>query len=82
MARGANFKVDPTLAQLLDEGYRSTEQELKELVDNVCNAEAGTYCITHGEQNAPRIDSYRDPSQAAFKALPAIFLMQHRPRSV
>lgn len=40
MARGANFKVDPKLAHLLGEGYRSTEQALKELGDNAWDAEA------------------------------------------
>src|SRR5258708_4412934 len=46
MARGANFKVDPKLAHLLGEGYRSTEQAIKELVDNAWDAEAGSVWIT------------------------------------
>ena len=46
MARGANFKVDPKLAHLLGEGYRSTEQGLKELVDNAWDAEAENIWIT------------------------------------
>jgi hypothetical protein len=46
MARGANFKVDPKLAHLLGEGYRSTEQALKELVDNAWDAEAQGIWIT------------------------------------
>lgn len=36
----ANFKVDPRLASLLGEGYRSTEHALKELIDNAWDAEA------------------------------------------
>lgn len=46
MAREANFKVDPKLAQLLGEGYRTTEQGLKELVDNAWDAEAENIWIT------------------------------------
>ena len=46
MAKGANFKVDPKLAHLLGEGYRTTEQGLKELVDNAWDAEAGSIWIT------------------------------------
>lgn len=40
MANKANFKVDPKLASLLGEGYRSTEHALKELVDNAWDADA------------------------------------------
>ena len=46
MAKGANFKVDPKLAHLLGEGYRTTEQALKELVDNAWDAEADNIWIT------------------------------------
>ena len=46
MARVANFKVDPKLAHLLGEGYRSTESALKELVDNAWDAEAENVWIT------------------------------------
>lgn len=46
MAKGANFKVDPKLAHLLGEGYRTTEQGLKELVDNAWDAEAENIWIT------------------------------------
>lgn len=46
MAKGANFKVDPKLAHLLGEGYRTTEQALKELVDNAWDAEAENIWIT------------------------------------
>lgn len=40
MANKANFKVDPKLASLLGEGYRSTEHALKELIDNAWDADA------------------------------------------
>lgn len=46
MPRAANFKVDPKLAHLLGEGYRSTEAALKELVDNAWDAEAENVWIT------------------------------------
>ena len=36
----ANFKVDPRLASLLGEGYRSTEHALKELIDNAWDADS------------------------------------------
>jgi hypothetical protein len=36
----ANFEVDPRLATLLGESYRSTEQAIKELVDNAWDADA------------------------------------------
>lgn len=39
------FKVDPRLALLLSEGYRSTEVALKELVDNAWDADAETVNI-------------------------------------
>ncbi len=40
MANKANFKVDPKLASLLGEGYRSTEHALKELIDNAWDADS------------------------------------------
>lgn len=40
------FKVDPRLAILLSEGYRSTEIALKELVDNAWDADAETVNIS------------------------------------
>ena len=40
MKNKANFKVDPKLASLLGEGYRSTEHALKELIDNAWDADA------------------------------------------
>ncbi|MGH8475735.1 MAG: ATP-binding protein [Methylococcales bacterium] len=46
MSQNANFKVDPRLAKLLGESYRSTESALKELVDNARDAEATVISIT------------------------------------
>ncbi len=40
MSKPAHFKIDPKLAALLGEGYRSTEDALKELVDNAWDADA------------------------------------------
>ncbi|MEL6673665.1 MAG: ATP-binding protein [Bacteroidota bacterium] len=40
MSTTANFKVDPRLASLLGENYRSTELAIKELVDNAYDADA------------------------------------------
>jgi hypothetical protein len=40
MATSANFKVDPRLAALLGENYRSTELAIKELIDNAFDADA------------------------------------------
>ena len=38
MSTTANFKVDPRLASLLGENYRSTELAIKELIDNAYDA--------------------------------------------
>lgn len=46
MAKVARFKVDPKLASLLGEGYRSSEEALKELVDNAWDADAENVTIT------------------------------------
>lgn len=46
MTNKANFKVDPKLASLLGEGYRSTEHALKELIDNAWDAEATKLTVT------------------------------------
>lgn len=46
MTKDAHFKVDPRLAMLLGEAYRSTEQALKELVDNAWDADAESVWIT------------------------------------
>ena len=45
MSNKANFKVDPRLASLLGESYRSTELALKELVDNAWDADASSISI-------------------------------------
>lgn len=45
MSNKANFKVDPRLASLLGESYRSTELALKELVDNAWDADASRISI-------------------------------------
>lgn len=45
MSDKANFKVDPRLASLLGESYRSTEHALKELVDNAWDADATVITI-------------------------------------
>ena len=46
MTKPARFQVDPRLAHLLGEGYRSSEQALKELVDNAWDADARNVHIT------------------------------------
>jgi len=46
MSDKANFKVDPRLASLLGETYRSTEHAVKELVDNAWDADSPTISIT------------------------------------
>ncbi len=42
----AHFKVDPKLASLLGENYRSTELAIKELIDNAFDADASQVWIT------------------------------------
>jgi len=46
MSQKANFKVDPRLASLLGESYRSTEHAIKELVDNAWDADATIIAVT------------------------------------
>ena len=46
VSRPAKFRVDPRLASLLGENYRSTEQALKELIDNAWDADAEHVWIT------------------------------------
>ena len=41
----AHFQVDPRLANILGENYRSTERALKELVDNAWDADAGNVWV-------------------------------------
>src|SRR3954453_20871840 len=42
----AHFRVDARLASLLGENYRSTEQAIRELVDNAWDADAENVYIT------------------------------------
>ena len=46
MTKHAQFRVDPRLASLLGESYRSTEQALKELIDNAWDADSEHVWIT------------------------------------
>ena len=46
MTKNANFQVDPKLAELLGETYKSTENTIKELVDNSFDADADNIWIT------------------------------------
>lgn len=46
MAKKANFQVDPKLAELLGETYKSTEDAVKELVDNAYDADADNIWVT------------------------------------
>jgi hypothetical protein len=46
MANHAYCRVDPRLAQLLGESYRSTEHALRELVDNAWDADAVNVSIS------------------------------------
>lgn len=50
MSKHAQFRVDPRLTSLLGEGYRSTEQALKELIDNAWDADAENVWITLPER--------------------------------
>lgn len=46
MSKTANFKVDPKLAELLGETYRSIEDATKELIDNSYDADSENVSIT------------------------------------
>lgn len=46
MSKHAQFRVDPRLASLLGETYRSTEHAIKELIDNAWDADAENVWIT------------------------------------
>ena len=46
MTKNANFQVDPKLAELLGETYKSTEDATKELVDNAFDADADNIWVT------------------------------------
>lgn len=45
MTKAARFRVDPKLASLLGQGYRSSEEALRELVDNAWDADAENVTI-------------------------------------
>lgn len=45
MSKNAHFKIDPKLAELLGETYKSTEDALKELIDNAYDADSDTVKI-------------------------------------
>ncbi|MBL7918922.1 MAG: ATP-binding protein [Bacteroidia bacterium] len=45
MAKSTNFKIDPKLAELLGETYKSVEDAIKELVDNAHDADADNIWI-------------------------------------
>ena len=53
MTESANFKVDPRLARLLGESYRSTENALKELIDNAWDADATDIDVTLPDPMTP-----------------------------
>lgn len=53
LGKQAYFKVDPKLAELLGETYRSTEDALKELIDNAYDANAERVVITLPEPLSP-----------------------------
>ena len=44
MSNTARFRVDPELAVLLGEGYRSSEDALKELIDNASSPAHAQSC--------------------------------------
>ena len=46
MTKSLTFSVDPRITEVLGEGYRSSEQAIKELVDNAWDAEATKVEIT------------------------------------
>lgn len=48
-----HFQINPRLPVLLSEGYRSSEQALKELIDNAWDAEADNVWITLPEITTP-----------------------------
>ncbi len=57
MSKLAHFKVDPKLAELLGETYRSIEEALKELIDNSYDADSENVKIDLPEvlENNPKI---------------------------
>lgn len=53
MSKSAHFKVDPKLAELLGETYRSVEEATKELIDNSYDADAENLTITLPDELTP-----------------------------
>lgn len=53
MKKSAHFKVDPKLAELLGETYRSVEEAIKELIDNAYDADAEKVKITLPDELTP-----------------------------
>jgi HSP90 family molecular chaperone len=45
LAKAAHFRVDPKLASALGQGYRSSEEALRELFDNAWDADAENVSI-------------------------------------
>lgn len=53
MSKSAHFKVDPKLAELLGETYRSVEEATKELIDNSYDADAENLTIILPDELTP-----------------------------
>lgn len=53
MNKSAHFKVDPKLAELLGETYRSVEEATKELIDNSYDADSENITITLPNELTP-----------------------------
>lgn len=53
MSKSAHFKVDPKLAELLGETYRSVEEATKELIDNSYDADAENLIILLPDELTP-----------------------------
>jgi len=53
MAKSAHFKVDPKLAELLGETYRSVEEATKELIDNAYDADSENVKILLPDELTP-----------------------------
>ena len=53
MTKSAHFKVDPKLAELLGETYRSVEEATKELIDNAYDADSENVKIQLPDELTP-----------------------------
>ncbi len=53
MTKSAHFKVDPKLAELLGETYRSVEEAIKELIDNAYDADSENVKIQLPDELTP-----------------------------